>query len=168
MGGGLRRDKLLCEGLYLFWDVSLTVPVLMGVALSLSCVFSCCSIYHEVYIHCCGCSSALIYLCLPCSYPFNATTSWYLEWVLMIDDLHHVPSARRWMLIWSCLLSFRCPIDVSTSLLCIFKPIYLSLVCVHACVFFTHTHYLCVLRAISFPDPQSLAIPCQMKYWWKE
>lgn len=68
----------------------------------------------------------------------------YLEWVLMFDDLHHVPSECGWMLIWSCLLSFFCPIDVSTPLLCIFKPIYLSLVCVHVCVrawaLYTHTH----------------------------
>lgn len=88
----------------------------------------------------------------PFSRPSLPPALWYLEWVLMFDDLHHVPSVCGWMLIWSCLLPFRCPIDVSTPLLFIFKPIYLSLVCVP-----THTHHVCVLRAFSFLDPQQ---PC--------
>lgn len=74
--------------------------------------------------------------------------------MLMFDDLNHVPSARGWILIWSCLLSFHCPIDVSTPLLCIFKLIYLSLVCVCACacVLYTHPLLMCA-EGHFFPWP---------------
>lgn len=83
--------------------------------------------------------SSHLFMPPPSPRPSLPPALWYLEWVLMFNDLHHLLSVCGWVLIWSFLLSSHCSIDVSTPLLCIFKPIYLSPVCVP----YTPTTHVC-------------------------
>lgn len=97
------------------------------------------------------------------SSPSAPTALWCLEWVLMFHDLHCVPFVCGWVLIWNCLLSFYCRIDVPTPHSCTFKMCVCAL---RRCIFFFfHKHLECMCVWVPFiPWP---SIPCQIKYWWK-
>lgn len=95
---------------------------------------------------------------------------WCLEWVLMFHDLHCIPFVCGWVLIWNCLLSFYCCIDVPTPLSSTFKSWLCVWVCVcahtlwrcfflfiHVSEFFTNILSVCVFEFLSFADPQSPA-----------
>lgn len=162
IGGWIRRDGPVSEGLYRVWEASIFLLLRCRWAwLSLfvaPCVFS--------WLHISWSVNPLLCL-LVCSHLFMPP-------LLLPPECHHfmVPrvgvnvwwleSRPLWagrILIWSCLLSFRCPIDVSTPLLRIFKPIYLSLVCVCSCecVLYTHPLLMCAEgRFVSWPT-----IPCR-------
>lgn len=95
----------------------------------ISCVFLLLHIWWGVNLVLRLFISPLVYLCLPLSRrlppprpPSAPTALWRLEWVLMFHDLHRIPFVRGPALVWSCLLSLYCCIDVSTPHPCVFKP----------------------------------------------
>lgn len=126
----------------------------------ISCVFLLLHIWWGVNLVLRLFISPLVYLCLPLScrppLPSAPTALWRLEWVLMFHDLHRIPFVRGPALVWSCLLSLYCCIDVSTPHPRVFKP-FLYVWQLWACevppapLFLTNTPCICVFRFLSDP-----------------